>query len=574
MAVLVTLGLVLLSVSWVVGNPPEASPDEPAALVKAIATGRLQIAGRPYTADLPPYDHSPLGKIWIAKASRSYLLPAGPTPANLNACMAFNAHVTGACLSASPPTAPQLMAGGLVRAPTPDGVYPPYLYLPLGLAVRAATTLDSAYYLGRLASAAFSMVLIGLAVACAAGGRRTRWPVAGLALAVTPMVVFLSASVTTNGMEIAGAVCFWAALLRARQQQVPRWVWLAAGVGGGVMALARQLDDAWLVAGVAVFVALVGPRGAWRRLRSGGAASAVAVALAACGGLASLAWDVLATPSQPVSWSVAVHNAPTTALTLRLFHQAVGVFGWLDTPLPSAAEQAWLAVTGAVVVLALLLGSWRQRATLLATLAALGAGTVLIQMFVLAQIGYVMQARYSLAMGVAVPLLSAEIVGDRMARRVRFRLVAEVMAGAILVVVAALQWTGYYTNARRYGVGSGSSRSLLGHPAWQPPGGTLLWLVTAGAAAACLAAAGVAVASTAPQAQSGYPRRAEPTRGDGLCSDGRDANRMRGTSRRFLAMVLRGIFEAPTRRSTNTIGTCSTRLVACRAAYFSSTRNP
>jgi hypothetical protein len=63
-----------------------------------------------------------------------------------------------------------------------------------------------------------------------------------------------------------------------------------------------------------------------------------------------------------------------------------------------------------------------------------------------------------------------------------------------MVVVSAGQWIGYYTNARRYGIGLDTPGSLLSQAAWQPPGGTFVWLLVVAIGVALLTGAGLVMA--------------------------------------------------------------------------------
>ncbi len=478
-------GLAIITVGWAFGNPPGASPDEPSALIKALATAHFELSGKSDTAPLPSTPSS--GIAWITKATRSYALPARETPLNLSVCMAFHPNRTARCLLQPS----SRVRSGVVQAATPDGVYPPFIYLPLGLAARLATSLTAAFYAARLASAVLSLLLLAAAARCAVVGRRTLWPAAGLALATTPMVIFLDASVTTNGVEVAAAICFWAGLLRARQADAPKVVWLATGAGGAIMALSRQLDVAWLVTGVILFVGLLGPRRAFERFRGGGRYSILALSLLGCGGIAGLAWDVFATPRQPVSLTTALNNRPTLDHLGELAHEAIGIFGWLDTPLPTSAEGAWVLGILTLACLAVVFGNARQRLALIGTILAIAAATIGVQMFVMAQIGFGMQMRYVLAMAVALPLLAAEIIAECDGQRSELKQLRRLMLFFVMLVVSVVQWVGYYTNAHRYGVGLNSPRSLLTQAEWQPPGGTTLWLAVTATGAACLAVTGI-----------------------------------------------------------------------------------
>jgi hypothetical protein len=141
----------------------------------------------------------------------------------------------------------------------------------------------------------------------------------------------------------------------------------------------------------------------------------------------------------------------------------------------------------------LAVGTGRQRLVLLGTLIAVAGATDAVEIFVISPTGYPMQARYILALATVFPLLSAEIIADRDIGGILTRIRPLVLFG-VLLMVGIVQWVAYYANARRYGVGVSSARSLLSQAAWQPPGGTLLWLALAAAGGASFAAAGILTA--------------------------------------------------------------------------------
>jgi hypothetical protein len=186
-----------------------------------------------------------------------------------------------------------------------------------------------------------------------------------------------------------------------------------------------------------------------------------------------------------------LNNKPTLYQLKELAHQAIGIFGWLDTPLPTSAERAWFLAIATLACMALVFGTPRQRVALIGTFLAAAVATIGVQTLIMAQIGYGMQMRYVLAMAVAVPLLSAEIIAERDDRRNDLAKLRPFLLFGVMVVVSVVQWVGYYTNAHRYAVGLDSPRSLLAQAAWQPPGGTILWLVVTGAGVALLAVVGI-----------------------------------------------------------------------------------
>ena len=150
-----------------------------------------------------------------------------------------------------------------------------------------------------------------------------------------------------------------------------------------------------------------------------------------------------------------------------LLREWVGRFGWLDSFIPLWATYAWLALGLALVGGALIIGRWRERAALLTALAgAAGAAIILSATLQAGELGGDVQARHLMPALVAVPLVAGEIVS-------RSRLRAQVgrVVVAVFAATAALQWVGWYWNARRHATGSDGTALVhsglgMGTAAW------------------------------------------------------------------------------------------------------------
>ncbi len=158
-----------------------------------------------------------------------------------------------------------------------------------------------------------------------------------------------------------------------------------------------------------------------------------------------------------------------------LVDQSVGVFGWLDTRLPTVVYLAWLAVIAGLVVGALIVGSWRSRASMVLLALGVMAAAIAIQGFVLGPArlsGQLIQARYVMPCALLLPLVAGEILTRRY--RGSYALIPRVAVPLFSVAhVFAL-----YTYARRNAVGRAGSRLLTG-ATWSPPGGWLPWAALA-----------------------------------------------------------------------------------------------
>jgi hypothetical protein len=487
----VALGFLLFGLAWAFTNPVSAAPDEPTTLVKTAATGHGQFAGRP----APDADRRPPSRRtrWLDTVARSFDLPAALRPPYSIPCYAFNPARTADCDRAG------RSAG---EAPVPQvslqGPYPPFLYLPGGVATRLAGSYDSAVRAARVGQTLTTSALLAAAVLVAAArrDRRRAAMLAGLLVAVSPMVLYLGATVSTAGVEVAAAVTFWAALLaladRDESTRCRRVGWLVAGVAGSVLALSRLLDPAFIVVAVLVAWLLAGGRPRWPAagaVRWGPLAATVAVAVSCA---VTLAWDVFVMPHPALDPALLASDARLELARLPdVVQQAVGVFGWVDTVLPSWALLVWAGCAAVPLAVALAIGRWRGRLAVLLTLGSALAGYLALAVLQ-RQIGFGMQMRFVLPLVAGLPLVAAEVAGERVRPQAAW-LAVRVAA----VAVASVHLAAVVVNLHRYAAGAGAGFGWPWPAGWDPPGGRLSWLALAAASAALLAVPAVASPATA-----------------------------------------------------------------------------
>ncbi len=150
---------------------------------------------------------------------------------------------------------------------------------------------------------------------------------------------------------------------------------------------------------------------------------------------------------------------------------------------------AWYSLVAALVAIALLVGTRRERVVLGTVLAASLLIPVALVAVIMRHTGYGLQGRYVLAFSVLVPLLAGEIVFR--GRAVLTELNARGLVIPFAAVAAVVQLDGLYANARRFAVGVAGPQWFPGKAAvvWAPPGGWWPWLVAMVAGAALLALA-------------------------------------------------------------------------------------
>jgi hypothetical protein len=115
-------------------------------------------------------------------------------------CFAFHSDVSAAC-SAPMPGDP----ADIVDAPTSAGLYNPVYYVLVGWPTLLVGD-DSGIFMMRALGAVLTSLFLAFTVMIAYGTRRNAIPLAGLAVALPPMLLFLGGSVNPNAVEITGTL--------------------------------------------------------------------------------------------------------------------------------------------------------------------------------------------------------------------------------------------------------------------------------------------------------------------------------------------------------------------------------
>src|SRR6266511_1834554 len=468
-ALLFVAAYAILTFAWIFANPPFAAPDEWAHVVRAESIAYGQLIGTPPKGrvlgpappGVPAAAHEEEER-WAKENTRRVSIPAGKTPQWFS-CSA-DPLVPAICLTGGPKPAPA------ASYQIPTGNYQPFPYLLPALVARLPADPNNIAIGMRILKAVLALALIAAAFLLLWAPGERSLPAVGLVVAMTPMVVFLAATVNPSGLEIAAAIAFFATLLRMRRASAAHpAVWAALGASGVVLSLSRGQAPVWVVLDLAVFLALVGVR------------PAIA--------LVKRIWEALYGPNLPAD--------PTpVGLALKsgwfelpgVLRQEIGSFDYLENGLSPLAYIAWYSLVAALVAIALLVGTRRERTVLCTLLAASLVIPVGLVAVIMRHTGYGLQGRYVLALSVVVPVLAGEIV-------FRWRAVLEALNARGLVipfaaVAAAVHLDGLYANARRFAVGVAGPQWFPGRPVvWAPPGGWWLWLFAVVAGAALLALA-------------------------------------------------------------------------------------
>jgi hypothetical protein len=485
---LVVVGLGAFTMTWAMTVPPRGYPDEQDHYVRALAVGGGDYSGRP-NPELEVVTKTTVKKAccvpesevqrrWVALGSRRVEVPAELTPDHLPC-------VIGTVLRPEPRCGVPPPADGhrLVGWDTTMGTIEPVPYLLPGLVARLASNPTTALRLGRGIDAFVTVAMVAFAASALLGRDRSLLALAGLTAATTPMLTFVGASLSPSAVEVSAGLAVFALLLRVARGGAGRGTWVQLGLAGVLLVTSRSLGTVWIALDVLVVVALVGARPLVARLRAAGPATLVATAVVAMASVSTVVWERVRQPGIDVDGGFFLHRiGPSFADLPRIRDELVGVFGPLSVRMPSGAYLAWELGVLLLVGAALVVGTGRQRLVLVGVIVVNVVVAVVASAGLLNQNGFGLQGRHVLAFAVTIPLLSAEILAERLDPR---RWPAVGLAG--VTVLGAVTVHGVAFRAAGHQLGW-----LTRHPApgqLVPPGGALLWALVIAAGATCLVAA-------------------------------------------------------------------------------------
>ncbi|TFH74176.1 DUF2142 domain-containing protein [Cellulomonas sp. HD19AZ1] len=444
-AVLTALGGV-----WALASPMAAGPDEPAHIVRAAALVRGA-----------PLEEARVG-VWRAELPRIYGL-TGEMPG----CFAFRSSEPASCWDADwgDVSAPQ-------GATTSAGNYNPLYYAVVGLPTVLEPRLGT-LYLMRFMSALLGGFCIALGLRSVAETARRRWVVPAVAVATTPMVVFMNSTVNPNAVEAAAGIGLWLTLTIALREPDDRLVsrrWWRAGVLVVLLVNAKAFSPLFLAIIVLAAAVLAG----WRCVRAAlvDARAWPGLGLGVVGSVAAVLWILRAGAVSGAG--IIAYPELTTAkalndvlrLTSSYVEQQFGRFGWHDTPSPGSVYLLLAAALGLLVLLALAVARGREALALAGVAALVVALPVVLQVPNATQVGLPWQGRYLMAVSVGVPLLAGVLLDARSpvtgaaARRV---------SSLLLAVVGVVQVLAFGENLRRYVAGTSAPWFEPVVDPWQPP---------------------------------------------------------------------------------------------------------
>jgi Predicted membrane protein (DUF2142) len=459
----------MLAGMWGVANPPFAGPDEPAHVIRAHALAHGQLTGDEPSARLKEQlRRTGEGRrLLVVRAPRLY------TAAEAELCFPFDSTIDASCLFFETSTVDADILIYTAR-------HPPAYYAVIGAVSWLHRPGAGTVYLMRFVGALITGAFFATALTALRRSAAPKLVAAGLLLAFTPMVLFVSGVVNPSAPEIAASLALWICgliLVSESHERVDKRLVTAVGIASCVLALSRQLGPLWLGLIALTMVGMTNRRclvnlwrSRWARLWGG---------LIAASALVQVAWDVLVKPLEVTPTGRQRANLDTPEIlrnafgaTLGHVREMVGTFGWLDTPSPTLTWVPWIAAVGFLFFLAVTWGGRRFVAILVGLLAATVVVPALIESAEFGNAGGpIWQGRYTMPLAVGIPILAAILVasteGGRQLPARRLLLGVGIVAGIAHVLAFA-------QNLRRYTVGSNGEIQYWRHPEWSPPVSSLL----------------------------------------------------------------------------------------------------
>jgi hypothetical protein len=450
-------GVLFVAVAaWTFASPMGSGPDEPAHLIRAASLVRGQLLGKPI-----PHSTNSMKSTLTVEAPQVFARLANDVQ-----CFQFQSNVTANCQGS--------LAGSDQDVPvyTYVGRYPPLYYALVGLPTLAVVS-PGGMYMARLVSGALSAAMLALAVTSLRRCRGAPLLGGGLALATTPMALYLASVINPSGLEIASAISAWAAAMALASEPaeaVSASTVAALGTSAVVLILLRALSPLWLLFVGAALVALCPSVRDLLRRRS------VRAWLVGCmaAGVVAVIWDLAAdpfltepgSPIPPGSTEPQIFMLALERLDL-LVTSTIGFFGWLDTPSPFGVLVTWLAALGAVVLVGACLAHLRGAAVVAGAVLAWVAVPVALIVAEARHEGILGQGRDFMGLAVGIPIVAAAVAGERLLdRRTTLRL-----ATIVIALLAVCQVADFYGALRRNTVGDdgpiNAFASVAGH--WAPP---------------------------------------------------------------------------------------------------------
>jgi hypothetical protein len=466
--------------AWIMVNPPWGTIDEPAHFVKGIGTASGDVLGKKLSPSQRAEFLSLLNNTETQRRRAAFLVSTGRRFDFSSEKAAKIPNIP--CFVRQKGSAANChTVNGRLRQFSYVGSYPPPYYFIVGTPANLIDDPVTGLRASRAVSAGLCVLLLGIAVVAT---WRPRRPNLGLLLGITPMTLFLAASVQSSALEVCGTVAFTALILAIAREGMTLSRTVGAVLVGGLLAWSRPLGALWIGLTLVLVAAWKGRERAvalWRDRRSQfSVVSLVAISAGA------VAWEVTAgfrAPSRHQS-ALTVINNTISEMTTYIGEQ-IGVFNWLDVRLPGLAYGLWWLVTIGFLAVAVWGVRNRVRILIVGILAFYFIGVIALAVEY-AGTGYHFEGRYVLPLWSIAMLMIGEMLAES-----AFDWRSTLGKGLLSVVgglFALINLWAIFVEGHRYAVGAHGPHAFWNAPLWSPPGGWWPWLLMAIAGAGAMIA--------------------------------------------------------------------------------------
>lgn len=446
---LVVAGFVLMQAAWLLTIPPFRGSDEFDHAYRAAAVARGEwVAGAPAGDDSGWLVEVPGSLVEAANAQCEELPDA--SPAN---CSPVE-HTTD---------------GNVLVGSTAAGYHPAFYWVVGTLALPFEGA--GAAYAMRIASSVLCLLFLA-ASAWALGRLPGRWPLVGLVLAATPVLIYSTTIVAPNGLEMAAGMSMWASLLgfcHERDERAQRrllWMAIASGITLGTLRLIGPLFILLILGTVALLRREALRDGIKRHSRTflaGGALIGVSVA--------QFAWwtfgpYVLDSSADSPDGSEGIQTGDLVVWSL----QTIAAFPYRNQLGPPIVYSIVGSLVLTLFILAVRRSVAHDRWVALVALAVTVALPILLTLATLEGRGVIWQGRYGLPYGVGFVLIAGYLLAESDERPIPWAMALPALGFLGVGLVACL------INVKDDEL-SGNPASA-GDPAWHAPSSVLLMALT------------------------------------------------------------------------------------------------
>jgi hypothetical protein len=438
---LLVLGTLLMQAAWVLALPPFRGTDEfdHAYRAAAVADGQWRSPG----------DEARHGRGELVTVPRSLVTAAHPV------CSSYDYTGHDNCSPAA------TAADGRVQVASAAATYQPVFYWVVGSVAKPFSG-DGALYAMRVVAGLLCAAFVGLAAWATGRWSRTVWPWAGLVVSASPVVVFSTAVVAPNGLEMCAALALWTSLLGLHHADVlgphERALLISATVSAFVITTLRSVGPLWVALIVVTALLPLGPRRIGALVRRTPLLAGVCSALVLITSLASVWWTRSAGTNALEPFDTDATNRWTATLgqvPLWLL-QTIAAFPRRSDPAPGVVYVCVGLVFITLVVLGFVTASRRWRTALALAIGVSLAVPLVATVLTITTAGPVWQGRYGLPYAFGIGLMAATAMDSARAPRRGFWLVM----GWLLLLVGQVASVVHVLRVE------GRTSPLAGSPSW------------------------------------------------------------------------------------------------------------